>query len=140
MNLNKINQVLSENEKRLQSFTLMEGLQLAGDEEGTPNDQLGAEYDLDQALAQTLDEEDPDVVDDALGKLMDMLVASDYTEESAEEAVFDAIATLINDGSISDTPDAMADDAEKAEWILNSVPKIKSRLKELGLEFDETAV
>lgn len=138
MDFKKINRVLNENAMRLESFSFMEGLQMMGDEEGTPNDQLGAEFDLDQALATSIEEEDPDAVDDALTGIMDMLVDADYTEESAEEAVFDAVATLVNDGSISDTPDASVGDAEKAEWILNSIPKIKARLKDLGLEFDET--
>jgi hypothetical protein len=138
MNLKKINHVLSENEAKLESFSFMEGLEYMGTEEGTPNDELGAEFDLDQALAMSIDEEEPDAVDDAIGALMDMLVDADYTEESAEEAVFDAIATLVNDGSIQDTPEADATDAEKAMWISNSIPKVKTRLKALGLEFDET--
>jgi len=138
MDLKKVNQVLSENEKQLNSFSFMEGLEHMGSEEGTPNDELGNEFDLDQALATSIDEEDPDAVDDAIADMMDMLVDADYTEESAEEAVFDAIATLVADGSIMDTPEADASDDDKAQWILNSIPKIKARLKDLGLEFDET--
>lgn len=133
--LKKINRVLAENKTRLEAFSFMENSGWQGDEEGTHNDELGDEFDLDQALD---DSEEPDMIDGALEDLMNMLVDADYTEEASEEAVFDAIATLVNDGSIMDTPEAIASDDEKAQWVLNAVPKIKSRLKELGLEFDET--
>jgi hypothetical protein len=146
--LQKINRALDSNQTRLESFTFMEELgddlddndftpTLGGDEQGTPNDELGDEFDLDDAMSAG-NAEEADIVDDAIMDIMDMLVDNDYPEETAEEAVFDAIATLVNDGSISDTPDADASDDEKVSWKLTSIPKIKSRLKELGLQFDET--
>jgi hypothetical protein len=130
----KIQKTLAENINQLEAFSFMENLPM-GDEEGTPNDELGAEFDLDQALTGDLEDDQPDIVDNAIESLMDMLVSADYEEESAEEAVFDAIATLIDDQSITDTPEADASSEEKTMWVTNSVPKIKSRLKELGLEF-----
>jgi hypothetical protein len=146
--LQKMNRALDSNQTRLESFTFMEELgddlddndftpTLGGDEQGTPNDELGDEFDLDDAMSAG-NAEEADIVDDAIMDIMDMLVDNDYPEETAEEAVFDAIATLVNDGSISDTPDADASDDEKVSWKLTSIPKIKSRLKELGLQFDET--
>jgi hypothetical protein len=146
--LKKINRALDSNQTRLESFTFMEELNddledndftptLGGDEEGTPNDELGDEFDLDDALSSG-NADEADIIDDAIMDIMDMLVDNDYPEETAEEAVFDAIATLVNDGSISDTPEADASDDEKVSWKLTSIPKIKSRLKELGLQFDET--
>lgn len=146
--LKKINRALDSNQTRLESFTFMEELSddledndftptLGGDEEGTPNDELGDEFDLDDALSSG-NADEADIIDDAIMDIMDMLVDNDYPEETAEEAVFDAIATLVNDGSISDTPEADASDDEKVSWKLSSIPKIKSRLKELGLQFDET--
>jgi hypothetical protein len=146
--LKKINRALDSNQTRLESFTFMEELgddldsndftpTIGGDEQGTPNDELGDEFDLDDALSSG-NADEADIIDDAIMDIMDMLVDNDYPEETAEEAVFDAIATLVNDGSISDTPEADASDDEKVNWKLTSIPKIKSRLKELGLQFDET--
>lgn len=135
MNYSKINESLDKNLARLESFTFMEDLEI--DEFGAPNEDLGTELDLDRALTRS-DADEIDIVDDAIMDVIDMLVDSDYPEETAEEAVFDALATLVNDGSILDTPDAEATDDEKVSWTLTSVPKLKSRLKELGLEFDET--
>jgi len=104
------------------------------DEEGTDNEDLGLELGLDDAL---LDAEDSDMVDEFLNSVID-LVAQEYEEDSAIDAVDDAISSLVDDGSIDDIPSADEPDDVKSQWIFNSLAKIKDRLHDLGLEFDET--
>lgn len=103
-------------------------------EEGTPNDQLGKESGLDDAIG---DDESDDMIDDFLNSVIN-LVAQDYEESSAVDAVTDAVSSLVDDGSIGDIPDSLSPDENKVHWVHNSLPKIKERLHAFGLEFDET--
>jgi len=103
------------------------------DEEGDPNDELGLERGMDTAV----DDSDDDVLDDFINKIMDM-VAVNYEDDSAEEAVYDAIAGLIDDSSIDDMPEKDSGDDVKMQWIWNSLPKIKERLHAMGIEYDPT--
>ena len=108
-------------------------------EEGDHNSELGAEFPLDDALDDTCGPpNNKDQVDDAILDIIDLLVRNDYEDDSAEEATYDAIASLIADEAIEDTPDLHAKDEIKAQWIHNSIPKIKERLHQLGVEYDES--
>lgn len=101
---------------------------------------LGIELSVDDALGNPNDEdaEDADVIDDALMLIIDE-VAEEYEEESAVNAVYDAIDTLVADGSIEDIPTEADSDAEKAIWVQNSVPKVRARLLNLGIELEAGA-
>lgn len=115
------------------------------------SDDYGTELGLDQALepeAHEFDNDDDehddcgpavnrDMIDDALEELIFMLVQSGYADEDAENAVFDAMELLSANDQLLDTPDISAEEAEKASWIFNYIPKIKLQLKEMGLEFEE---
>lgn len=98
---------------------------------------LGKEDDIDDALN---DDEliDGDICDDALMELIDE-VAEEYEEESAVNAVYDAVASLVQDGIIDDVPGMSASNEEKALWVQNSIPKIRLRLQELGIELESGA-
>ena len=108
-------------------------------EEGTPNDKLGKEFPLDDALDDVCGPpNNKDMVDDAILSIIELLVRNDYEDDSAELATYDAIASLINDRSIDDTPDMHVPDDVKVQWIHNSIPKIKERLHKIGVDYDES--
>lgn len=78
-----------------------------------------------------------DRVDAALDALIETLVESGYDEEVAEEAVFDAMSTLTSNGMIVDTPDLDEPDEAKSNWIVEYMPRIRQKLRDMGLEFTE---
>lgn len=99
----------------------------------------GQEDSLDGAIDDEDDECGPvdggDVIDDALEAMMKVLVDAGYDEDSAESATFDALEALMTDGHLEDMPD-ISDPAEnKAQWVANAMPLVRSQLKEMGLDF-----
>jgi hypothetical protein len=76
-----------------------------------------------------------DLVDEALDSVIGTLADAGYEDESAIEAVFDAMELLIEENIIEVTPDLDVADDIKKDWIDKTIPKIKERLKVMGLEF-----
>lgn len=137
----KITRSLDLSEQAIQDVSALEydhfsemELEMPEYEEGTPNEELGGESGLDDAIG---DDESDDIIDDFLNNVID-LVAEDYEESSAVDAVTDAVSSLVDDGSIEDVPASIDSDEVKIQWVHNSLPKIKERLHAFGLEFDET--
>jgi hypothetical protein len=81
-------------------------------------------------------EGDGDEIDAAIEGIMDMLVANDYEEKDAEDAVFEAMHNLIAREEISDTPETISEESEKQSWINNFNVKIREELKNMGLDFE----
>lgn len=108
------------------------------DEEGTDMDMLGAEQDLDDALDDEYEgySDSDDLVDDKMNALIDA-VAVEYEDDDAFQAVFDAVDSLMKDGSIEDMPSREASPDEKARWAHNYMPKIRNRLRDFGVDFDD---
>lgn len=98
------------------------------------------EFDVDFLLGDH-DEEDcgpaenSDVVDDALQEVIDLLVKSGYDDVDSEDAVFSALEQLHSSDQCTDTPDIDATEQIKMAWIFNTVPRLKSKLKDMGLDF-----
>lgn len=91
--------------------------------------------DVETACGQNLLPKDS--VDQALVRWMDTLVKHNYVEEDAQEAVYDATASLINEGVLPDTPPTDAEETEKLDWINRFESKIYGKLVELGISFDD---
>ena len=132
----KINKSLELSERALHEISALDKFMLAemmSGEEGDSNEELGGEDDLDDATGN----DSGDIIEDFLDDVIE-LIAAEYEESSAIDAVEDAVSSLVDDGSIDDIPTSLDDDDVKAQWIFNSLPKIKERLHTFGLEFDET--
>lgn len=78
-----------------------------------------------------------DCVDDCLESLIEMLERNDYDAEVADQAVYQAMESLMLQESITDTPDIDQPEASKHAWIANARSQIVDRLREMGLEFSE---
>lgn len=76
-----------------------------------------------------------DIVDKAIDGVISTLVNAGYEDDSAVEATFDAMEALLELGQIEDTPDLDVAEEQKNLWIKNSIPKIKEKLHDMGLEF-----
>lgn len=105
---------------------------------------LTGEADFDGLSAEPEGDEDEcgpptetDMVDSALRTIMLTLEHDGYSEDDAEEAVYDAIGQLVEAGEIEDTPDQDLSDDDKRKWISKSIPLVVSKLKEMGLEFED---
>ena len=79
--------------------------------------------------------EEYDMIDSAIEGVISELEAAGYSDEDAEEAVYDAMSDLIDASEIDDTPDMDQEAELKALWVQTAIPKIKNRLQEMGLEF-----
>jgi hypothetical protein len=79
--------------------------------------------------------EEVDMVDQMLDEVAATLIDAGYSDEDAEDATFDAVSDLIDEGAIEDTPDLHLDDGIKATYVTNAKPRIYAKLKEMGLEF-----
>lgn len=79
--------------------------------------------------------EETDMVDEAIEGVMKTLVDAGYSDEDAEEAVYDAISTLVDSGDIEDTPDMDHEEEHKALWVKTAIPLIHTQLKNMGLDF-----
>lgn len=101
------------------------------------DDGMAADYGLEPDDALCGPPTEWDMVDDALGDLINLLTDNDYDDETAEEAVFDALSQLTDEGAVPDTPDLDEPETVKAGWIANNMPKIKLKLQSMGLEFSE---
>lgn len=104
------------------------------------DDKIGADIVIGAADIDLLDEDcgpsdGRDMVDRAIDGLVNLLTAADYEDDSALDAVFDAMEKLLDTGVINDTPDMDVSDEDKLNWISKSVPLIKDKLKQMGLEF-----
>jgi len=77
-----------------------------------------------------------DIVDQAIHEWIQRLINSDYYEEDAEQAVFDAAAYLIENGHLPDTPPMEVSEQEKIHWIKRFDKKVYDKLLDMGLEFD----
>lgn len=101
---------------------------------------LGAEFGLDDAFGNDDDdfEGQSDIVDDAIMRLIDE-VAEEYEEESAVQAVYDAIEELISENAIADMPEDDATEDDKIRWIQNSIPRIRAKLQSFGIELEAGA-
>lgn len=131
----KINDSLEMIDEDLSDMSILNELDMMGDEEG--DEDLGAETNLDGAVdSEEQDEEQDDIVDDFLSTVIDMLEV-EYEPDSAMNAVEDAISSLADEGSIEYPPASDVSNEEKARWIWNSIAKIRERLHDFGLEFDE---
>jgi hypothetical protein len=103
-----------------------EDLEVAGDD---------AELDGHEDDGECGPPEETDMVDEAIENLMTTLENAGYSEEDAEEAVYDAISALVDSGEIDDTPDMDNEEEHKALWVKNAVPLIRTKLQDMGLEF-----
>lgn len=134
--VSKIAESLSLSNEALKEIDMVEELDVEGDvDQGTETHPAGTVDDLGDE-SECGEPEKWDMVDSALDGLVQMLVDNDYPEGDAEEAVFDALSYLIDDESVEDTPDVDKDEGIKSAWVNNAVPKIKAKLKEMGLEFN----
>lgn len=78
--------------------------------------------------------EETDMVDDMLEAIAKDLVRAGYSEEDAEDATFDAMSSMIEEGLLGDTPDIDEDEGAKGMYVSNAKPKIMARLREMGLD------
>lgn len=78
-----------------------------------------------------------DAVDDALEGLISALTDAGYDDKDAEDAVFSAMELLHGADQCTDTPDIDEPEEVKTAWIFNNVPRIRQKLREMGLEFAE---
>lgn len=110
------------------------GLDLdSSDVEGDDQNLQGAFRDFDERDLDTLiDDPEDDIGDDAVDRALEQVIAEliDYgtSEDKASDLVYETLADLVDEDSAEDTPDGDAPDAKKAEWIANTIPKIKERL------------
>lgn len=99
-------------------------------------------HDPEEALLGDHDEEcgpptERDVIDDALEGVILLLVNAGYDDEDSEDAVFAAMEQLHNADLCTDTPDIDEPEQAKTAWIFNHIPRIKQKLREMGLDFTE---
>lgn len=78
-----------------------------------------------------------DVVDEALEQIIESLVTAGYDDADAEDAVWSALEQLHAADQISDTPDIDESEEAKTAWIFNTVPRLKQKLVEMGLDFSQ---
>lgn len=78
-----------------------------------------------------------DCVDDCLESIIELLVKNGYDDSVADEAVSQAMATLMESNEILDTPDLDQPETSKHQWIANASPQIRNKLRAMGLEFEE---
>lgn len=76
-----------------------------------------------------------DEVNQAIESVIDTLREADYIEEDCQDAVFTALAGLIEEGKIPDTPDTIAPVDEKRKWVQTWTEHVHPRLKRMGLEY-----
>lgn len=101
------------------------------------------DHDEDMPSVPGIDDDDcgpateSDAVDEALDGLIELLVDNGYDDEIAEEAVFDAMEGLTTAGMLKDTPELDEPDEVKRDWIVDSMPRLRLKLRDMGLEFTE---
>lgn len=84
-------------------------------------------------MEQMDDQEELDIVDQALAGLMDELISEDLEEEefNMKLNLFMALyADLVDDGVIPEAPVEEAGDEEKKAWIEQAIPALRNRMKE----------
>lgn len=87
----------------------------------TPAD-FGSETEL------TSQDEQIDIIDEAVWGLMDEVIANGFSEDQAEKKVRSAVEKLVKDELITDLPEYSATDGNKARWIANAVPSVRNWL------------
>lgn len=134
--VHRVNESLSRFNEEIKQVSVMGVNEEEGDldqgAEGDIGDHLGDDSECGPA-------DEMDIVDHSIADVIEMLIDAGYSDSDADDAVNDALSDLIDGGSIADTPDMDAEDGVKAAWVASAIPKVKTKLKELGLEFDETA-
>ena len=101
--------------------------------------------ELDEEIEQLIEAEsyedscgpelEDDLIDSEIKDWVRVVCEQDYIEEDAELAVHDALADLIENYELDDTPDYDSSEEEKNLWLNNFRAKIKYKLEELGIEF-----
>jgi len=93
----------------------------------TPYDFIDGNEDEDNE-----DDEQSDVIDEALWSLMDELIAGGNSEKDAEKLVKEMVERLVKEEQIYDMPEYESDDGTKAMWINTAIPKIRFYLRQNG--------
>ena len=75
-----------------------------------------------------------DEVEAAIQGWISKLRDAGYTEE-ADNAVFDALAALVEANTLPDTPPSDSPPAIKQKWVFHFEKAIRDKLVEMGLEF-----
>ena len=143
--VNQLSGIMAVLDEQIRGVNIMSGRDLVEDDGEDLEVPAGAEVDDEDMGDDECDShaddaecgppEEVDMVDEAIEGVIGELEKAGYSEEDAEEAVYDAMSDLIDAEAIDDTPDMDQEAEVKALWVQTAVPKVKDRLKEMGLEF-----
>lgn len=77
---------------------------------------------------------DGDEVNQAISEMIDHLMGCDYPEDTATEAVFDALHDMLEKGEMADVPEINALAEDKTKWVSVFEAKIRKKLEAMGLD------
>ena len=95
------------------------------------DDDIGVETACGQELLP------PDNVEHAIREWISKVENSGYDDESSQMAVYDALAFLVENDIIEDTPLVEDEEEIKTKWIDLFNKKIYARLVAVGIDFSE---
>lgn len=112
--INKINSILEEMQEVTESVDVMDAIQI------TEDDINSFEKDeKENGLAKPCGPlGEGDAINQFIETVIDNFVEQGFSEEKAQEFVFESMERFIESGELSDTPDVDESDKIKREWIV----------------------
>lgn len=119
--LRRIGGVVQEELKEL-------GLAVPDREEGDTPAWNGMSVDFDMSSCEE-DSGITDVCDAALDELIFEVMGNGANEAQASNTVYDILGDLIDKGAVAEMPEMSDSEGDKAGWIANTIPRIKTELQ-----------